>query len=850
MKATRSLAIAIFAAAILLAGAAAAPAAADAASASIAAAPAADTAAATGNVFPLKLPEDRGRYVIFVNEEPIVRIDSEWRAGGPFTNAIKMELAGQSVEASVTIEVDATGLWTVIRIASSRGDATVTREGLTATIAAQGQKRSVGLKPGAVLFENNSPALMSQAVAAYDQEKGGKQTFPLFIIPAVLMDASLERLETAERFVGGGPQTFTLYRYSLPGVDITLWIDGAGRLCLADVPGQRAAYVREGYEALRLAPVTDPLLSKPEHEVEVDRDVMIRMRDGAKLATDIYRPAGEGPWPVILLRTPYAKSMQELKARFYARRGYVFAAQDCRGRFASKGKWNPFFAEPADGYDTIEWLAAQPWSNGKVGMIGGSYLGWVQWWAAREAPPHLATVVPNVAPPDPWYNMPYEYGSFFLLGAIWWADVLEQEATADLSGKAMAGIYGKNYAKLLRSLPVVDLDKKVLGKKNRYWRQWIDHPNNDAYWARASFLGRLGGAAIPAYHQSGWFDGDGIGSKLNYLAMRRAGHGDQKLVLGPWGHTDAATRLGPNERDFGPSAVVDLEGSYLRWLDRWLKGIDNGIDTKDPLVSLFVMNTNRWLTGPEYPLPGTRFAKLYLQSSGSANTSKGNGWSCFDPPIPGTEPFDTFVYDPGDPTPDPKFTVSERDTAETAKRDTSEVVSTEDEIEKAYAYYGRIDETRSDILVYDTEPMRDSLVIAGPVSAVLYASSTAKDTDWFVRLSEVDEKGIVFPLAHGTIRARFRESHAKPKLLEPGAIHEYRIDLWQTGITIPKGRVLRVEVASAAFPTFSRNLNTGGHNEKEKKFVKATQTIYHDADHPSHVLLPVIDRPAFVDRPW
>lgn len=829
MKASFSALLAISVAAALLAGGA---------------------AAASESVRPLDMPEDAGRWIIYVNEEPIVRIQSAWRPGGPFTNDIAMELAGQSVKASMTIEVDPAGLWTVIRISSSRGEATVARDSLVATISGGGQKRSVTLRPGTVLFENNAPALMGQAVAAYDGERGGRQTFPLFIVPAVVMDASLERLETVERFVGAQPETFTLYRYSLPGVDLTLWVDGAGRLCLADVPAQRAAYVREGYAALRLAPESDSLLSKPDHEVEVDRDVMIRMRDGTRLATDVYRPAGEGPWPVILLRTPYAKSMQELKARFYARRGYVFAAQDCRGRFASEGEWDPFFAEPADGYDTIEWLAARPWSNGRVGMIGGSYLGWVQWWAAREAPPHLATIVPNVAPPDPWYNMPYEYGSFFLLGAIWWADVLEQEATADLSGKAMAGIYGKNYAKLLRSLPVIDLDKKVLGRKNRYWRRWIDHPGNDAYWERASFLDRLGGAAVPAYHQSGWFDGDGIGSKLNYLAMRRAGHGGQKLVLGPWGHTDAATRLGPNDRDFGPNAVVDLEGSYLRWLDRWLKGTENGIDTKDPLVSLFVMNTNRWLAGPEYPLPGTRFAKLYLQSSGAANTSKGNGWACFDPPIPGTAPFDTYVYDPGDPTPDPNFAVSERDTAEAAMRDTTKVLSTEDEIEKARAYYGRIEETRSDILVYDTEPMRDSLVIAGPVSAVIYASSTAKDTDWFVRLSEVDEKGIVFPLVHGTIRARYRESHAKPKLLEPGEICEYRIDLWQTGITIPKGRALRVEVASAAFPTFSRNLNTGGRNEKEKRFVKATQTIYHDADHLSHVLLPVIDGPAFVDRPW
>ncbi len=804
----------------------------------------------SGTVFPLNVLADEGKFVVYVNEEPLVRIGTRWLADGALANDYTVALAGQSLSVSMSIEVDSLGLWTEISIKSPRGDATVRREGLIAVITGRGQTHTVELKPGTILWENYTPALVSQAIAAYDQEKGGAQTFPLFIVPSVALEATLERLETVERFVGAGPQTFTLYRYGLPGVDVTAWIDGGGRLCLIDVPAQRAAYIREGYEALRVSPAADTLLSQPEHEVEVERNVMIRMRDGVRLATDIYRPAGLERAPVLLIRTPYAKNMQELKARFYARRGYVAAVQDCRGRFDSEGRWNPFFDEPRDGYDTIEWLGVQPWSTGKVGMIGGSYLGWVQMWAAREAPPHLAAIVPNVAPPDPWFNIPYEYGSFFLFGAIWWADVLEKEATADISGRALSEIYSKNYWKLLRHLPVIDLDTKVLGGKNRYWREWIAHPNNDGYWNRASFLSRLEDVAVPAYHQSGWFDGDGIGSKLNYLAMRRAGHGGQKLVLGPWGHTDAATRTGPNEVDFGRHAIVDLEGSYLRWLDRWLKGIENGVDREDP-VALFVMNANRWITGADYPLPGTKMTKLYLLSSGSANSSKGNGWAALDAPFPGVAPFDTFTYDPGDPTPDPNFYVSERACAAAKETcDSTKTLSIEAERRRMIAYYGTIDETRRDILVYDTEPMVDSLVIAGPVSAVLYASSSAKDTDWFMRLSAVGPDGVVFPLVHGTIRARFRESYAEPKMLRPGEICEYRLDLWQTGVMIPKGHKLRVEVASAAFPTFSRNLNTGKHNEKSTKYVSAAQRVYHDAGHPSHVLLPVIERPEFKESPW
>jgi putative CocE/NonD family hydrolase len=806
---------------------------------------AADTLAQT--VAPLNVPQDSAKFAIYINEETVATIVSFRKPDRSFVEAITVRFGGQSFSASLDIAVDESDIWRTITIKSPQGNVTVAREGMKATIrrAGGGGVSTVDLKPGTVLFENSSPALISQAVLAYDAAKGGKQTFPLFVVPSIVMDASLERLETVERFVMGEPRTFTLYRYGLPGVDLIAWMDEKGRLCLADVPAQRAAYVREGFEALRLGVETDSLLSRPEFEVTLDKSVMVRMRDGTKLATDVYRPAAGAKFPVVLIRTPYGKDMLELKARFYARRGYVFAVQDCRGRFASEGTWNPFFNEPDDGYDTVEWLAAQPWSSGKVGMIGGSYLGWVQWWAAREAPPHLVTIIPNVAPPDPYFNMPYEYGSFFLLGAIWWADVLEQKATADLTGKAMSAVNSKEYWKLLRHLPVIDLDKKVLGKKNRYWREWIAHPDNDAYWDRASFLDHLGKFTAPVYHQSGWFDGDGIGTKLNYLAMARSGTAIQKLVLGPWGHTDAAARRGPNDTDFGPNAIVDLEGSYLRWLDRWLKGIENGIE-KEPLVALFVMNTNRWLTGNAYPLPETKFTKLYLSSGGAANTSKGDGRLGFDVPAAGSPP-DGYTYDPGDPTPDPRFYVSPEDSAGKKKADT---VSVEAQRGSALAYYGKIDDERKDILVYETAPLSDSLVVVGPVSAVLYASSSAKDTDFFVRLSEIDGKGRVFPLVHGTIRARYRESFSKPTLLSPGEICEYRLDLWQTGITIEKGSRLRVEVASAAFPTFSRNLNTGTHNETERKFVAAAQKIYHDAKHPSHVLLPVVEKPAFKDRPW
>jgi putative CocE/NonD family hydrolase len=776
---------------------------------------------------------DQGTFSLYVNEERVGTIQFQWKPDGAFENSVTLAVGGQSVTRRVSIVPDENGRWQQIKQDAPLGPITLERTGGVVRRTANEKVDTIDLKPGAVLFENFSPALMSHAVLQYDRARGGRQTLPVFIISSRLIEATLEQTDTPERPVGGRDIKFDRYTYGLAGVDITLWVDPSGRLCLADVPAQHAAYVREGYEALRQPPAPATGISVPEHEVTVDSNVGVPMRDGISLATDIYRPAAEGRFPVILVRTPYKKEMGELQARYYARRGYVFAIQDCRGRFASPGTWEPLIHEAHDGYDTIEWLAQQPWSTGKVGMIGGSYLGWVQWWAAGQNPPHLVTIIPNVSPPDPFYNMPYEYGVFFLTGAIWWADILESEATADLSGAAIGRIGAKKYGKLLRSLPVIDLDKTVLGQKNPYWRKWIEHPANDDYWTPADFLDRLKSVSIPVFHQSGWFDGDGIGTKLNYLRMMSFGHPHQKLVLGPWGHTaEAHRRVG--DRDFGPHAIIDLQTAYLRWLDYWLKGSDNGI-AKEPLVSIFVMGTNEWLSGDVYPLPQTRFVKWYLDSGGHANTSKGDGRLSPGPPAADSPP-DHYTYDPGDPTPRPDF-YEEPDEDD---QEPGHVRSAEQEKLDRDGQHERVTQARRDILVYVTEPLKEPLTIAGPLSAVLCASSSARDTDWFVRLMEVDEDGKLFQLVEGKLRARFRQSTQVPELLEPGRVYEFPIDLWQTGITIPVGHRLRVEVASASFPLFSRNLNTGGHSETDTEYVSAEQTIYHSEQHPSHVLLPVI----------
>jgi putative CocE/NonD family hydrolase len=774
--------------------------------------------------------EDQANFFLIVNEERLGSMQSTWKKDGSFEGHAAISIAGQKAEVSTHISPAADGRWATISIEAAVGTVRLTRQESSVTRTFKDKTTTWETREGVLIFDNNAPSLVSQSIRMYDRAKGGAQKFPLLILPSNAVDLTLEAKETANFAIAGKDLSLTKFLYGIPGLDVYVWADNTGKAYLIDVPAQKAAFVREGYEAMRKPSAADALLSAPTYEVAVDKSVAVPMRDGVKLVMDIYRPQGVEKAPVILVRTPYKKDMNELQARYYARRGYVYAVQDCRGRFGSAGVWEPFVNEAKDGYDTIEWLAKQPFSNGKIGMIGGSYLGWVQWWAASEHPPHLVTIIPNVAPPDPFYNVPYEYGAFFMEGAIWWADILESEATADISGVAMSKIGDKKYTQLLRALPVIDLDKAVLGKENPYWRKWIQHPNNDDYWKPANFLDRLKDVNIPVFHQSGWFDGDGIGTKLNYMRMESYKHTSQKLTLGPWGHTDTAGRM-IGDRDFGETAIIDLQRDYLRWFDHWLKGVDNGID-KEPLVSLFVMGSNKWLRGQTYPLEITKPQKLYLASSGNANTAKGDGRLLFDPPAAST-PADHYAYDPGDPTPDPR---AYEESEENAKK----TRSADERKKEAQGYHLKTIEERKDILVYVTEPLAKPLTFAGPVSAVLYASSSARDTDWFVSLTEVDKDNKIFPLAIGKIRARFRKSMSTPELLKANEINEYTLDLWHTGITVPAGSRLRIEVASAVFPFFSRNLNTGGHNETETKYVTAQQAIYHSQKYPSHILLPVI----------
>jgi len=761
---------------------------------------------------------DSAVFKFYAHEAPLGSMTYSLDKSGNYQRKFTMTYAGQTVVFEMSVAPDDQGNWQTMEIINpAMGTINVTHHGNLAKFTLDGKENIVTLPGEYVLYDDYGTAFESLMLKKYDLIKKGKQTFKRFRfvevpqIPNNIIDIRIEYKGVQSKTIQGKEWKFMIFNWRLLGVNAEYWVDPDFKIYKIKVPAEYSVAVREGFEAL-LDFKTEGATIPPQKQT-----IQIPLRDGIQLATDLYFPEKTaGKFPIVFIRTPYKKEMQELDGFYWAKQGYVCAIQDVRGRFASEGEWEPFVNEAADGHDAIEWLAAQEWSNGKVGMIGASYSGWVQLWAASQQPPHLVTIIPNVAPPDPFYNLPYEYGSFFTLGALWWAEVVENEATDDISGKKLGQIGGRDYGEILSHLPVIDLDQKIFNRENRYWRRWIQHNTNDAYWERANYLDKLKNLDIPVFLQSGWFDGDAIGTKLAYLKLKESKNKNIKMIVGPWGHTaHSTTFIGSHE--VGEEAALDLQALYLRWFDYWLKGIDNKLNA-EPLVQLYTLKSKKWLTANTYPLPQTKFVKFYLISENGANSLKGDGGLGTEIPV-NDRTFDEYTYDPGNPTPAPQFRYQENG-------------------RKSYL---QITSSRKDILVYQTEPLPEPFTIAGPISAVIYAASSAKDTDWFVTLQAEEQTGGIIPLAKGTIRARFRKSMSQPELLEPDQIYEYSIDLWHTGITFEKGERIRVEIASAYFPYFSRNLNTGGHNELETDFVPAEQKIFHSKEYPSHILLPVVD---------
>ncbi len=550
------------------------------------------------------------------------------------------------------------------------------------------------------------------------------------------------------------------------------------------------------------------------------------MRDGVVLRADLWRPAGEGKFPVLVYRTPYDKRRAPESYATYGKaveRGYVVVMQDVRGRYASAGEFLPYQQEGQDGYDTIEWAAAQPWSNGAVGTFGLSYPGAVQWLAAMERPPHLKAMVPAMTFSTP-RNFFYSGGVFdgSWIGWIWnniAPDVrVKKNLPGPKTGAEARAAFEKHATKLQGRLPLMALEE--LKEVAPWYFDWLRHEPTDAWWKWCELRGQYGRTDAAVLNLSGWYDEaygpEGATTNFSGVVAARKERSDKRahLLIGPWVHGVGATKeTKAGARDFGPQSAIDYDEVVLRWMDRYVKGIENGVDREKP-VRVFVMGSNVWREADAWPIPGTQAKALYLSSTASAGQPGKLSWSA--PQKDSTA--SSFVSDPANPVTDPYPAYSGgHDYSAMAKR--------------------------SDVLIFETAPLEQDTEVTGNFTAEIYLSCNAPDTDLWVKLLDVSPDGAAVNLMSpglDVIRASYRNAKGPRELLEPGRVYKIELKNIMTSNVFRKGHRIRAQISATFFPHFSRNLHTGKLEMESAEMRKATIRIHHDKKNPSRIVLPVI----------
>jgi putative CocE/NonD family hydrolase len=547
------------------------------------------------------------------------------------------------------------------------------------------------------------------------------------------------------------------------------------------------------------------------------------MRDNVTLATDIYRPVNDEKFPVLLERTPYNRTDEAAMANEVASHGYIVVLQDTRGRYESGGEFYPFRDESTDGYDTVEWAARLSGSNGKVGMFGGSYVGATQMLAAMAVPPHLVSIFPYVTASEYYDGWTYQSGALMQWFSSSWASIL---AIDTLRREAENTQSPKEWVKKLplENYPILDAPKPSLSAP--YFRDWLTHQRDDAYWQKWRVSDHYSEMTVLGLHAGGWHDLFLKGSIKNYMGLHqraatpeaRAG---QRLIVGPWAHAPTSPEGKVGDVVFGKAAVLDMTGTALKWFDYSLKGIKNEYASSAP-IRLFIMGDNVWRDEQEFPLERTRYVKYYLRSTTGANAVTGDGTLSLTPPS--AERKDEFDYDPHNPVP----TIGGRLCCGQA-------------LPPGPADQ-RANDSRSDVLVFSTPPLTEDTEVTGFISLELYAATSTVDTDFTALLVDVDPGGYSRFLTDGIVRARYREGATQASEVTPSKVYKYMIDLWATANVFKAGHRIRLYVSSSNFPRFNRNLNTGEDIVGASRSLKAHQTIYHDREFSSMLILPVIPR--------
>jgi putative CocE/NonD family hydrolase len=540
--------------------------------------------------------------------------------------------------------------------------------------------------------------------------------------------------------------------------------------------------------------------------------ISIPMRDGIALSTDIYRDVAVSKAPVILMRTPYDKSKQKANAEKYAEAGYVVVIQDCRGTRESEGVLAPYNNEGQDGFDTIEWITRQAWCSGRVGMMGGSYVGAVQWQAAVEHPPGLAAIAPQAT----WSSF---YRNLYLGGAVRLSLI-----SGWLAGNTPKpdGVQPADMNEALLRLPLSDVDQAI-GWPMPWLDAYLTHPEPNGFWKRLDLTNELPNLKMPALHVVGYYDFFSRESVGNFMIMQQARDPQtrkaQRLVLGPWDHgTVGKGKVA--EVDFGPDAEVDTFALQLDWFDRHLKQDPAAIAKPFPPVRYFSMGDNVWHDAQTWPPEGFSATAFYLHSDSKANTRTGAGKLNREAPV-GEEPADTFRADPANPVPACPVTKTRPMKA---------------------AVWGPVDqralEDRDDVLVYTSDALTEPLSFAGNVEAKLFVSANTPDADWAVKLVDVRPDGFAQNLATGILRGRYRDSLIESSPLQPDKVYEITVDLGPCAATIAKGHRLRVDICGSLFPLYDRNSNTGEGPFGARTLI-STESVYHSSLKGSRIVLPI-----------
>ncbi len=545
----------------------------------------------------------------------------------------------------------------------------------------------------------------------------------------------------------------------------------------------------------------------------VEQNVVVPMRDGVVLRSDVYRPDTRVRVPVLVLRTPYDRSRplippSGIDPAAAVDAGFALVCQDTRGQYGSEGEFYTFVHEGVDGYDTVEWAARRPWSSGAVGMVGRSYAGACQWLAAAEQPPHLAAICPVVTGSDYYEGWIYQGGAFQLGFNLFWIWLMSDPRRASRLDEVYRHV----------PLTTVPLPEP---KWARFYFDWLEHSTDDEYWQALSINRRYDRVRVPALNVGGWYDIFLRGTLENFARMRRDGgsgaaRDGQRLLVGPWAHGSTYGSYPDHSfPDFAGAGDVELTQLQLAYFARHLSD-QPPVPADDPPVRIFVMGENRWRDEDDWPLARARPTPWYLRA---------NGILAAEPP--GDEPPDAYVHDPNDPAP-------------TVGGPTS-LPAKMMRLNSGPLDQRRIEE-RADTLVYTTQPLDRTLEVTGPLSVTLHAATSAPDTDFVAKLTDVWPDGTSRILAEGILRARFRAGYDRPRPIVPGEPYEYAIDLVATANVFLPGHRIRVVIASSSFPRFDRNPGTGNAFalDRQDDFRTARQTIFHDGRRPSCVLLPIV----------